>query len=318
MGKERTYAEIREFVKNNSDCELLSGTYVGTFEPLRFRCSCGAEFEASWHQFYSQGKRRCASCSVALRAAKRRKPLSKVQEELRAAGFEYVSGDYINHKSKITILCHCGHTRTLAYSNIFYNGFSGLCEDCAWPFYHGTNRLNLEAVREMAAARGLELLSDAYTNAREKLRFRCSCGEEFETTWDSVFSKNKARCDKCSQRMSSGERAVSGWLDEHGIVYEREKGFDGLIGPTGRKYRFDFYIPSKNLCIEFDGQRHYKTVDYSGKEDPMKLTAVLWETQLRDQQKDYYCRAKGIDLLRISYLQFDELPEILTDKLIPR
>jgi hypothetical protein len=316
--RKKTYAEIKEFVEQNSDCELLSDHYEGTFEPLRFRCRCGNEFTASWHKFSNQNRRQCLDCAMKQRANKRRNSLPYIKQKLLEAGYEYISGDYKDHKSKITIRCKCGHPRTMIYSNIFQEGFLGLCNDCAAPRQHGSNRLTIDEIREMSASRGLELLSTEYKTARSKLRFRCECGEEFETTWDSVYSKNKVRCDKCSWKMSTGERAIQDWLDENGFEYEREKAFPGLIGPTGRGYRFDFFIPSKNLCIEFDGQQHYKIVNYSGKEDLEKLTVVFWATKLRDAQKTQYCEAAGIDLLRISFEQIDDVPSILTDKLIPR
>lgn len=318
MSRKITYAEVEEFVKKNSDCELLSETYEGTFEPMRFRCSCGSEFEASWHQFSSQNRRSCLECAFKRRADKRRRTMDTVKASIAAVGCEYVSGEYKSGKSKIVIRCRCGHEREIVYNNIFYNDFSGLCNECAYPLYHGVNRLTIDQVREMCVDRGLTLLSDSYDKSKEKLRFRCACGEEFETTWDTVFSKGKTQCDRCSQKESSGERAIAAWLDEHGIEYEREKKFPGFIGLAGKHYRFDFYIPSRNLCIEFDGQQHSKTVNYSGKEDVEKLTTALWVTQLHDQLKTFYCEKAGIDLLRIDYTDLDRVADILADKLIPR
>ena len=315
--RKKTIAEIREFVKNNTDCELLSDHYEGTYEPLRFRCKCGKEFTAPWNHF-SHGQTCCIDCATEQRLAKRRKPLSTIKAELSAAGYEYISGEYKNHKSLITFRCRCGHPRTMTYMNIFQEGFTGLCNNCAAPRQHGSNRLTIEMVRELSVARGLELLSTTYENAKEKLWFRCECGEEFETSWDTVFSKNKVRCDKCSWKISTGERTILQWLDNNGIVYEREKTFPGLVGPTGRKFRFDFFIPSNNLCIEFDGPQHFKPTNYSGKEDDDTVLMVLWETQLRDIQKTKYCEENGIDLLRINYNQLDAVDAILTDKLIPR
>lgn len=318
MGVKRTYAEVKEFVETNSDCQLLSTEYVGTREPLRFRCACGEEFTTTWSKFFSQNHRRCAKCGTELRASRKRKPLDQLKQELSDVGLEYLRGEYKNRKSKITILCRCGHERTTTYNLIFSGGFSGLCLKCADPLYHGANRLTLEEVRELSAVRGVELLSDSYHNAREYLRFRCACGREFQTTWNAVISVNKVHCDICGQRTSSGERAIETWLDEHGIAYEKEKAFPGLVGVSGRPYRFDFYIPSRNICIEFDGQQHSKVVDYSGGKDVDKLTVTLWAIKIRDHLKTMYCESNGIGLLRIDYTQMDELPKLLADTLIPR
>ena len=318
MGKKRTYAEVKEFVENNSDCELLSEEYVGTFEPLRFRCSCGAEFETSWHKFSSQNHRRCAECGSELRASKKRRSLEILKQQLIDAGLEYISGDYKNGKSKITIRCRCGHEKTTTYNGIFHNKFSGLCPECAAPLHHGVNRLTLDAVREMCEEKGVELLEDHYENAKARMLFRCACGTVFESTWDHISTKYKACCYLCGQRASSGERAIGTWLKEHGFEYETEKSFPDLIGARGKKYFFDFYIPSENVCIEFDGQQHSKIVDYTGKGDPDELTAVFWATQIRDRCKTLYCERNGIRLLRITAKQYRELPQLLADMLIPR
>lgn len=318
MGVKRTYEEVKAYIENNTDCELCSTGYAGTFEPLLLRCSCGREFKATWHQISTQGRVRCVDCALKLRSEHRRRSMDEVKKKIASVGYEYVSGEYVNTKSKIVIRCKCGHTKAIAYSNIFYNGFSGLCDACAYPLYHGTNRLTVEDVRELSALRGLELLSDTYTNAKDKLRFRCECGREFETTWDSVSGKNKVRCDHCAQSISSGERAICSWLEEHGIEYEREKSFPGFVGATNRPFKFDFYIPAKNLCIEYDGQQHSKVVDYSGRGDKDELMTVLLDTMFRDYQKTQFCEQNGIDLLRINYTDKEKLPELLANKLIPR
>ena len=318
MGISRTYAEVKAFVEENTDCKLISTEYKGTREPLQFQCACGEEFTTTWSKFYSQNRRRCDKCGTELRASKKRRTLGEVKENIAKAGYKYLRGEYKSGKSKITILCKCGHERTITYNNIFYDNFSGLCLKCADPLYHGSNRLTFNEIRELSAARGVELLSEEYKDARTPLRFRCACGAEFETTWNSVVQNDKVRCNTCGRRSSSGERAIAVWLKEHDIEYVTEKSFRGLVGTTGRPYHFDFYIPSKNLCIEFDGQQHSKIVDYSGKGDPNHLTAVLWTTRIRDWQKTTYCEENGIGLLRIDYTQMEEIPQLLTDMLIPR
>ena len=318
MGAKRTYAEIKKYIESNTPSRLLSEDYIGTYEPLLLRCSCGAEFSASWHQIRSQNRTVCVACAIKRRAGLRRRSIEDIKKRISDAGYEYISGDYENPKSKVVIRCSCGHTKTIAYSNIFYNGFSGLCDECSKPLNHGSNRLSIEDVRELSALRGIILLSDTYTNARSKLRFLCKCGREFEATWDSVVSHGKTRCDYCSNAVSSGELAIQTWLDEHSIKYEREKSFPGFVGRAGKLYKYDFYIPSKNLCIEYDGQQHSKTVNYSGKMDEATLKDRLMTVAFNDYIKTQYCENHGIGLLRIDYSERNKLPEILTGTLIPR
>lgn len=60
----------------------------------------------------------------------------------------------------------------------------------------------------------------------------------------------------CPQRKSSrGEKFIATVLEEKNILYEREKTFEGLSYKL--PLQFNFYIPSYNLCIEFNGSQHY-------------------------------------------------------------
>jgi len=310
--------EIRKIVLDTSTSILLSETYTGTYDKMRFRCSCGNEFLASWHQFGSQNKRTCEICSKKRVSEKRRHSMAKVKDDIEKTGCKYISGEYINKKSKLRILCRCGHEKTCSYDEIVSKTFSGLCNDCLYPYVHGVNRLTINEVREYVRQFGLELLSTEYKNMKDPLVFKCSCGSVFSTNFDTVKNKGKITCDVCSQKTSSGERIISEWLDSHKIRYEKQKGFNGLRGHTGRKYKFDFYIRDKNLCIEYDGQQHSKIVNFSGKTDSAELTKTLWLTQIRDAQKNIFCNKNGIELLRIKYTDFDKIDEILTNKLIPR
>lgn len=96
------------------------------------------------------------------------------------------------------------------------------------------------------------------------------------------------------QARSSGESLVAAILDELNIIYEEQKTFPDL------KYisllRLDFYIEhnDKKYVIEFDGEQHYRPVDFFGGKDAFELT------QLRDAIKNEYCIKNNITMIRIS------------------
>ena len=115
------------------------------------------------------------------------------------------------------------------------------------------------------------------------------CDNIFEMSSNN-FLKGQ-RCPHCSQ--SHGETFVASFLKEHSIEYEFQKRFKDCRD----KYTlpFDFYIPTLNYCIEFDGIQHFEPVDYFGGEKAFK------EVQRRDGIKTKYCKEKGIKLLRIRY-----------------
>lgn len=60
--------------------------------------------------------------------------------------------------------------------------------------------------------------------------------------------------------------------------------------------RFDFFIPSKNLFIEYDGEQHFNASSWGG-------TEGLEIRQKYDSLKNSYCAQSSTpNLLRISYL----------------
>lgn len=91
-------------------------------------------------------------------------------------------------------------------------------------------------------------------------------------------------------RRSKGEQLIARKLDELGIVYIEQFCFDDC--KSKRKLRFDFYIPSRNICIEYDGEQHHKPVEIFGGETGFE------NTKMRDAIKTNYCLEKKIKLIR--------------------
>ena len=77
---------------------------------------------------------------------------------------------------------------------------------------------------------------------------------------------------------------------------------------TNYKLRFDIFIESLNLCIEFDGPQHFKAVALFGGEEE------LLKTKFRDNIKNEYCKINNINLIRISYKD-KNIEEILKERL---
>jgi len=53
--------------------------------------------------------------------------------------------------------------------------------------------------------------------------------------------------------------------------------------------KFDFYLPVFNMCIEFDGEQHYRPHRDNDKFNHSMIS-------LRDQIKTLYCEANNIKL----------------------
>lgn len=95
--------------------------------------------------------------------------------------------------------------------------------------------------------------------------------------------------------MSSYEEYVLQILLKERINFEREKAFPDLKGGS---YRYDFYLPDRNIIIEVDGQYHFK---------PIRGRRELLKQQEHDRRKNSYSLSKGISLYRIPYWEISKI-----------
>ena len=149
------------------------------------------------------------------------------------------------------------------------------------------------------------LLGEYINNSTKTLVKHSLCGNVYEVKWSNF--QQGIRCPKCNE--SKGEKEISNILNSLNIKYTSQKRFPEC------KYKktlpFDFYVSNKKskLLIEFDWKQHFESVDIFGGEKNFQLT------QLRDQIKNDFAISNNIPLLRISYTDFENIEQILTNKL---
>lgn len=107
------------------------------------------------------------------------------------------------------------------------------------------------------------------------------------------------------QKESSGEKIIREFLETHNITYQQEKRFSDCR--DNKPLPFDFYLPDRNTCIEFDGQQHY---------EPIYNENRLAICQKHDQIKNNYCEQNNITLIRIPYYEGNNINEILKTQLL--
>ena len=124
---------------------------------------------------------------------------------------------------------------------------------------------------------------------------QCDCNNHTIIVVDGTKLRNgHTRSCGCLVQ-SNGEIAIETLLKNNNIKYIKEKTFKDL-----GQYRFDFYINDKYL-IEYDGIQHFEaTGGWNTKEH-------LQQTQLRDLEKNNFCKSQNIPLIRIPYTHLDEL-----------
>ncbi|ADM73662.1 HNH endonuclease [Lactococcus phage 949] len=217
-------------------------------------------------------------------------------------GNEYLLlGNYVNAHTKILIKHNlCRNTYEVKWGS-FQQGTR--CPRC-----FGSEKLNNKEIdkRIFELTKNEYIRIGDYKGTHTKIQVKHSlCGTKYEVTWSSFQSGR--RCPRCNE--SKGEKEISDILNSLGIKYISQKRFKKC------KYKktlpFDFYVHDKKskLLIEFDGEQHFKSVEYFGGEKAFR------DTQLRDQIKNDFALSNNIPLLRIPYTEQDNIEQIITNKL---
>ena len=149
------------------------------------------------------------------------------------------------------------------------------------------------------------LYSDDYVNTYTKIRILCKCGHIFYQRPNDHLKGNG--CPKC--QISSGELTIERWMIDHQIDYIWQHKFDDL--KNIKHLILDFYCPSLNMIIEYDGEGHTELDFYIKRrvKDPEKK---LQSIQFNDRLKNEYAEKNNIRMLRISYKDKKKIGEILS------
>lgn len=113
----------------------------------------------------------------------------------------------------------------------------------------------------------------------------------------------------CGCLGSSGEQNIKTFLNNNYIKFIPQQKYETLLGLGGNKLSYDFYLPSYNLLVEYQGKQHYESIEYFGGDEQFEIQVE------HDSRKRNYARLHNIDLLEIPYWEEKNLENILNDKL---
>jgi uncharacterized C2H2 Zn-finger protein len=130
-----------------------------------------------------------------------------------------------------------------------------------------------------------------FKKASSKVILTCEKHGDFEQTPNSHL--NGSGCPIC--RESKGEKNIRNLLIRNNINFIRQHKFKDCINV--KPLLFDFYLPEHNICIEFNGEQHYKSFNFFGGNDK------LIKTQKNDSIKYDYCKNNNINLLIINNIK---------------
>lgn len=201
--------------------------------------------------------------------------------------YNYEHTVYKNSRTKVKIVCKIhGEFEQRSFDHLKGRG----CIYCANDKLRCSKDLFLEKAKKIHGK--LYSYDEViYINSKEKIKIVCKKHGVFKQTPNDHLKG--AGCSLCCR--SRGEISISNVLKEYGIFFKEQATFSGCVGKTGSNLKFDFYISSLNLAIEFDGEQHFKSIEaFGGK-------SKYLTQRLNDSIKNTYCESNRINLLRIKY-----------------
>lgn len=229
----------------------------------------------------------CPKCGINKSAHKKRKSLQKfiiTADKIHNKKYDYSKVIYKNTNTHIIIICP-KHGKFLQRPDHHLRG-SG-CGKCAGVKLLTTNEFKEKAIKLHGTK--YDYSHVIYINSLTPITIICPKHGKF---LQKPTQHLKPRgCPSCKE--SRGELQIKQYLENNSFLFNREYVFpnckDKLFLP------FDFYIPSLNLCIEFDGVQHFKPLGYYGGIKKLK------DTRKKDKIKNNYCKLHNINLIRIAY-----------------
>ena len=231
----------------------------------------------------------------------------KRAKEIHGELYDYSKSKYVEHDTPLIIICskHGEFKQSPKCHLILKHG----CIECKNEY------LNILARNKaFDKTKFIELASKVhknyydyslteYYNMVNKVIIICPKHGEFEQSPKCHINQSNG-CPTCKK--SKGELKIIDFLKNNDINFIPQHIFEDC--KNIRSLFFDFYLPDYNLCIEFDGEQHYKPVKLFGGEKG------LLYIRKNDNIKNKFCIKQNIKLIRIKYNQ--DIIKILSKQLL--
>jgi len=259
--------------------------YKGCFVPIKIICKNHGTFEQKpTYHLKGSGCKICAGHNIYTE-----NEFIKKCEKVHNNKYYYNDIKYISTYKDIDIVCPI-HGKFTQKAGVHLNG--GNCPKCSKS--NMIKKLSndtptfINKAKEVHGER-YEYTKVDYRGSFKKIDIICKNHGVFKQSPSSHLQGRG--CPKCKN--SKLENQVTKLLNNLNIKFIPQKSF---VGCKNKKLlKFDFYLPKYNICVECDGEQHYRIREFNGGEEGFK------NTKLRDKIKEVYCENNNIPLLRISY-----------------
>ncbi len=210
-----------------------------------------------------------------------------------------IIGEFKNVNILVECKCRiCGHKWNVKPNDLLNGSGCPRCSKC--------ERYSTNTFKEVMDTKNnlIEIMGE-YINAFTKIKCKCKvCNHIFYSRPNNLVSGYG--CPNCSK--SKGETKIERFLLKHNIHFVTQYKSIDLKGVNGGQLSYDFYLPKYNTFIEYQGEFHDGTASIQTDKD-LKIQ------QEHDKRKREYAKEHNIDLLEIWYWDFNNIPNILQEKL---
>lgn len=254
--------------------------FVNTSTKVEIVCKKHGSFLQEPYTHYQKGQG-CPKCFQDRNGLTSEEYIARVKK-IHGDKYDYTKTKYKHNTKSVVIICRKhGEFKQVARSHIDGHG----CKEC----FLDRNRSNkAEFLQQALKIHGnrYDYSDVVYRSNKEKVSIRCRQHGVFKQIPNSHLS-NTGGCPRCKE--SKGETRLRVFLEKHNIPFVQEY----RIEPY--QYRYDFYVPSLNVLIEYHGQQHYKPVAIFGGENAFKKTVK------RDKAKREIARRNDFNMITLSY-----------------
>lgn len=273
--------------------------YVNYNTPVIINCPIHGEFKQlpSVH-LRPNGCKKCGTIKSTEVRTTSRDEIIRTFKDKHGNYYDYSKVNYIN--SEVKVIISCPKHGEFEQSPVNHARGAG-CMQCFRDKPSKNRKTLISFINDSKVKHGdkYDYSKVQYITNRIPVTIICNtCNKEFEQDPHSHLAGYG--CPSC--KMSIGESIIENFLINHSINFEYEKIFKDCKTETGHWLSFDFYLQDYNLCIEYDGIQHFKSIG----NDEKFQTIVK-----NDSIKNLYCQEKNIKLLRISYNDLYKIDIIL-------
>lgn len=311
-----TIEDIRQKITEiNPGAVVLTEKYINNSQQLDIVCSdCGRIFQKTWSTIQRKRTCKCRSCSRK-DGWKNCRRETEYQEKFKKEFLQYglvVLEEPIFAREKYL----CKNNKGFLGKISLENARLGKQFSIFSPAFNEENFLY--NVNQFFKNNNVDCEALSYRKRKpswsSKVCCRCKCGNTFYGNLADIIQNNKWRCESCASVKSSLEIKVEKVLKDLNIDFVSQKRFnDCRSGITNYLLPFDFYIEKYRVCIEVDGEQHFKLSKFGNQTEEEALESFK-KRQYNDSIKTEYCKNHGLILLRIDYKKFrgrEEYKEIL-------